>query len=104
MEPGGSISSQTYGTGSKIRALPLYQPFVSYTTKSAWTFTLNTESTYDWEGDAWSIPINALATKVIRIGSQLANLGGGIRYWAESPASGASDWGARFVLVLLFPK
>ena len=25
------------------------QPFVSYTTKDAWTFTLNTESTYNWE-------------------------------------------------------
>ena len=25
------------------------QPFVAYTTKDAWTFTLNTESTYNWE-------------------------------------------------------
>ena len=25
------------------------QPFVSYTTKDAWTFSLNTESTYNWE-------------------------------------------------------
>ena len=24
------------------------QPFISYTTKDAWTFTLETESTYDW--------------------------------------------------------
>lgn len=27
------------------------QPFVSYTTKDAWTFALNTESTYDWEAN-----------------------------------------------------
>ena len=25
------------------------QPFVSYTTKDAWTFVVNTESTYDWK-------------------------------------------------------
>jgi hypothetical protein len=81
-----------------------YQPFLSYTTRNAWTFALNTESTYDWEGEAWSVPINVMATKVVRLGSQLASLGGGIRYWAASPESGAKDWGARFVLVLLFPK
>ena len=27
------------------------QPFLSYTTTDAWTFTLNTESTYDWESE-----------------------------------------------------
>lgn len=81
-----------------------YQPFLSYTTKSAVTFTLNTESTYDWEGEAWSVPINLQVGKVVRLGSQLANIGGGVRYWAASPASGAKDWGARFLLVLLFPK
>jgi hypothetical protein len=81
-----------------------YQPFVTYTTKSAWTFTLNTESTYDWEGDAWSVPINGLVTKVVRLGSQLASVGGGVRYWASSPESGAKNWGARFLFVLLFPK
>ena len=34
------------------------QPFISYTTKDAWTFTLNTESTYDWEAEQWSVPVN----------------------------------------------
>jgi hypothetical protein len=27
------------------------QPFLSYTTPHAWTFALNTESTYDWESE-----------------------------------------------------
>jgi hypothetical protein len=36
------------------------QPFLSYTTHDAWTFTLNTESTYDWEGEQWSVPINVM--------------------------------------------
>lgn len=34
------------------------QPFVSYSTKSAWTYTLNTESTYDWKGKQWNVPIH----------------------------------------------
>ena len=34
------------------------QPFVSYTTKDAWTFTVDTESTFDWVNHQWSVPIN----------------------------------------------
>ena len=47
------------------------QPFLSYTTPEAWTFTLQTESTYDWEAEEWTVPINSLVTKVIKIGDQL---------------------------------
>jgi len=32
------------------------QPFIAYTTKDAWTYTLNSESTYDWVADQWSVP------------------------------------------------
>jgi hypothetical protein len=79
------------------------QPFISYTTKDAWTITLNSESTYDWTAEAWSVPINFLATKLITIGHQPISLGGGVRYWAESPDSGPEGWGARAVLTFLFP-
>jgi len=34
------------------------QPFLTYITPSQTTFGLNTESTYDWENNNWSIPIN----------------------------------------------
>jgi hypothetical protein len=40
------------------------QPFISYTTRDAVSFTLNTESSYDWEGKQWTVPINATVTKV----------------------------------------
>jgi hypothetical protein len=39
------------------------QPFISYTTKDAWTFSLNTESTYDWGTKDWSVPINFTVAK-----------------------------------------
>ena len=32
------------------------QPFLTYTTPTQWTFALNTESTYDWEAEQWSVP------------------------------------------------
>ena len=75
-----------------------------YTTPEAVTYTLNTESTYDWKSEQWSVPINVTATKVTKFGSQLVSVGGGIRYWAESGDSGPEGWGARVILTLLFPK
>ena len=80
------------------------QPFISYTTKTATTFGLNTESTYDWKSERWSVPINANVSQVLKIGDQLVSVGAGVRYWAESPDSGPEDFGLRFVVTLLFPK
>jgi hypothetical protein len=80
------------------------QPFVSYTTPDAWTFTLQTESTYDWENEQWNLPVIAVASKVTKIGDQLVSIGGGIRYYVDSPEAGPEGWGARIVFTLLFPK
>jgi hypothetical protein len=80
------------------------QPFVTYTTPDAWSFALQTESTYDWKSEKWAVPINAVASKVTKIGNQLVSVGGGVRYWAESPVGGPHGWGGRLFVTLLFPK
>ena len=80
------------------------QPFLSYTTPDAWTFTLQTESTYDWEEEEWTVPINGVVSKVLKIGDQLISVGGGVRYWADGPDSAAEGWGTRLMVTLLFPK
>jgi hypothetical protein len=76
------------------------QPFLSYTTKDAWTYTLQTETTYDWKGEQWSVPVS----KVTKFGSQLVQLGAGVHYWADSPDSGPHGWGARLFATALLPK
>jgi len=50
------------------------QPFFSYTTPTAWTFTLQAEATYDWESEQWNIPAAAMVSKVTKIGNQLVQL------------------------------
>ena len=80
------------------------QPFVSRTTTTAWTYSANLEATYNWDNDQWSVPLNLAATKVTRWGSQLVSLGGGFRYWLESPDVGPEGLGARVILTFLFPK
>lgn len=80
------------------------QPFVSYTTKDAYTFGLNTEATYDWTHGDWSVPINVTIGKLFKFGSQPVSLTGGVRYWVESPDTAPHGWGARLVLTFLFPE
>jgi hypothetical protein len=81
------------------------QPFLNYTTKQAWTYTLNTESTRNWEAneDEWTVPLNATVTKVLKLGGQLVSVGGGARYYVTGPDT-APDWGLRVILTFLFPK
>ena len=75
------------------------QPFVSYTTKKATTFTLNTESTYDWEDEQWTVPVNLMVQQLVKIGKQPVALTVGGRYYAEKP-DGGPDWGLRFAVIL----
>jgi hypothetical protein len=79
------------------------QPFVSYTTRTATTFSVNTESTYDWRGNQWTVPINAGVTQVLRIRGQLVQVGIQGRWYAET-ARGGPEWGIRLPIVLLFPR
>jgi hypothetical protein len=81
------------------------QPFISYTTADAWTFTLNTEASYNWDTEDWSVPINAQVSKLTRFATQPVSLTAGVRYWAQSPeGAGPTGWGARAGVTFLFPK
>jgi len=80
------------------------QPFLAYTTPNAVTFTFNSETTYDWENEQWSVPINALISKVIPVGGRPISIQGGLRYWAQSADNGPDDFGLRINVTYLFPK
>jgi hypothetical protein len=79
------------------------QPFLNYTTKRATGFILNTESTYDWRGNQWTVPINAGVTQVVKLGGQRVQLGLLGRWYAEAPRGGP-DWGVRLQITLLYPR
>ncbi|RLP25943.1 transporter [Mesorhizobium sp. YM1C-6-2] len=79
------------------------QPFISYTTHNAWTFGVNTESTYNWETEEWSVPINFTVAKLVKFDQQPVSFTAGVRYWAESPESGPDGVGFRGVVTFLFP-
>ncbi len=79
------------------------QPFVSYTTKTHTTFGLNTETTSDWTHEQWIVPLNLMASQLVKIGKMPVQFQVGGRYYADKP-DGGPDWGLRFTVTFLFPK
>jgi len=79
------------------------QPFLSYTTKKHTTFSLNTESGYDWEQEQWTVPLNLMVSQLVKIGKMPIQFQIGGRYYAEAPMYGP-DWGLRFTVTFLLPK
>ena len=80
------------------------QPFLVYVTPTQTTFAVNTESTYDWERERWSIPVNLAVSQLFRVGKQMIQVGGGLRYWLDTPSTGPEGWGIRLNVTLLYPK
>jgi hypothetical protein len=78
------------------------QPFLARQLPGGRTVTVNVESSYDWNGEHWNVPVNLSYSKVTRVGSQMLSWAGGVRYYAETPGDGP-EWGVRLVLTLLFP-
>ena len=79
------------------------QPFLAKAFPGGRTVTVNFESSYDFEGEHWNVPVNVIYSKVTKIGSHMVSFAGGARYYFETPPGGA-DWGLRFVVTLLYPK
>ena len=44
------------------------QPFVAYTLPNALTLSVQSESTYNWKIEKWSVPINVSVSKLVRWG------------------------------------
>jgi hypothetical protein len=79
------------------------QPFLAYTTPDAWTFTLLSESAYDWNEEQWTVPIIGAVSKLVTVGGQPISLQLGGRLYVEGP-EGGPDWGLRAAVTFLFPK
>jgi hypothetical protein len=82
----------------------LMQPFLAYVTGTHTTFSLNTESTYDWENEEWSVPVNFSVAQMLKLGRLPVQISLGGRYWADTPENGPEGFGGRFQFTFIFPK
>jgi len=80
------------------------QPFLSYTTPTAWTFTANLEAAADWEADdTWTVPLHLIVSKLVRFGPFPMSIGGGPGFYLAAP-DGGPDWRLRIAATVLLPK
>jgi hypothetical protein len=84
------------------------QPFVVYTTKSLWTFVVNTETTANWEltsPDRWNTPMNLEVSKLSTFGPFPASYQVGWGYFFASPEHEfGATWKVRGAITILLPE
>jgi hypothetical protein len=100
----GAFGNHIWSFDSDAVNSSFVQPFVSYNTKNLWTYSVNSESAYDWNSEEWTVPVNFMVSKLVTVGDQPISLKAGARYYVDSPASGPDGWGARLSATFLFPK
>ena len=106
----GMLANQVWGFAGPVSygAKPInqvyMQPFIAYTTKEAWTFSLNSESQYDWLTQKWTMPFNFTVAKVVMIDKLPVSFQVGVRYFAASPTDGPKGFGARAAITFLLPN
>ncbi|MGJ8671527.1 transporter [Rubritalea sp.] len=103
----GALVSQAWsyaGNDNRDSVNQLFlQPFLAYLPGGGLTYSLNAESTYDFVGDQWTIPFNAMVSKMVKIGDLPTQWQLGARYYADKPENGP-EWGLRLGITLLFPN
>jgi hypothetical protein len=80
------------------------QPFVAYTWPSAWTVSVQSESTYNWETEQWSVPVNVAVSKLVKFGQLPVSLQAGVGYWLKSPDAGPEGFRFRLQATFVLPK
>jgi hypothetical protein len=104
----GFLGNHIWSVAGKSSRAPVnstfVQPFLSYSTKDGWTYGVNTESTYDWTRNAWSIPIIPSVSKLVRFGKQPVSFGGGVKCWVTTASGGPETCSVRIIVTALFPK
>jgi hypothetical protein len=83
------------------------QPFVGYTTKTATTFTVNSEATYDWTHKQWTVPVNVMIAQLLppkMTGMSFPiQIQAGVRHYFVH-SNGGPENGVRLSIVALFPR
>ena len=67
------------------------------------TLAVNTETTYDWTGKTWNVPVTAGVSQILKLGNQPLSVGVTGRYYAVRP-DGVPLWGVGLVLTLSLPE
>jgi len=82
------------------------QPFLAYATPTGVTYSVNMESTANWEaesGQKWTVPVNLQISKLATFGPFPFSMGASVGFFAAAPDGGPS-WKLRATFTLLLPR
>lgn len=104
----GLLAFNLYGLGTPDAGMPklnnlFLQPFVTKQLGQGLSVSSNLESSYDWTGEKWTVPLNLSVAQVMKVGNQPISFSLGARYFIERPET-AAHWGLRATATFLFPK
>jgi hypothetical protein len=96
----GAGGSTTYGTQNNLYG----QPFLAYTTKSAWTYSTNMQALYNYDTGRTTNPLYVGVSKLEVFGKQPVQFSLGATYYLSSTPEGPQGWGARATVTFVFPE
>jgi len=90
----------TFGTQNNLFG----EPFIAYTTKSAFTFVSNMQAQYNYDSRRTSNPLYVGVSKVEVIDGVPISLAAGPIYYLSNTPGGPSGWGGRATVTLVIAK
>jgi hypothetical protein len=90
----------TFGTQNNLYG----QPFLAYTNKDAWTFTLETQAQYNYDAHRTTNPLYLGISKLEVFDKLPVQFSAGPTYYLSNAPGGPSGWGGRAVITFVFPK
>lgn len=81
-----------------------WQPFLDYVTSDAWTFSINTQSVYNYDVHRTQNPVNAAISKLVVTNGLPISYSFAARYNVTSMPGGPQGWGARASITFVFSK
>lgn len=91
------------GSGTNDVNATFFQPFMTYASKTGASLTLASENTQDWNNDFFGGFVGVYYAKVVTMGKQMVQLGGGPKlFYGNNPFN--PEWGIRLNVILLYPK
>ena len=79
------------------------QPFVAHSNKTGFTYSAQSEISYDWITKAWTVPLEAGVSQILPLFGHYTSFGLTGVYNLESPVN-ISKWSTRFIITFIFPE
>lgn len=90
----------TFGTQNNLFG----EPFVSYTTPKAWTFSAQMQAQYNYDAHRTTNPLYVGVSKVAVFDGVPISFGAGPIYYVSNTPGGPSGWGGRATVTLVILK